>query len=66
MPAMVLQQNDGVFPDVTNSTGTLSVASPSGTSSISANVPRETGQLDTDQVKRYYEADNSSLSHNEL
>lgn len=50
---MVLQQNDGVFPNVTNSTGTLSVVSPSGTSFVSVKVPQE-----ADQVKRYNDAGN--------
>ncbi|KAG6364228.1 hypothetical protein INS49_005826 [Diaporthe citri] len=52
-PTMVVQQNDGVFPNVTNSTGTLSVASPSGTSFISVNVRQEAAQ-----VKHYNDAGN--------
>lgn len=42
---MILQQNDGVFPNATNATGTLSVAAPSGTSVIAVNVPRQLEQI---------------------
>lgn len=55
---MILAQNDGVFPNVTNATGTISVASPSGTSVISANIARQLDQLVVDQAKRYNEAGN--------
>lgn len=56
---MVVQQNDGVFPNVTNSTGTVSVAPASGTSFISVNVPREADhQVVADQLKRYNDAGN--------
>ncbi|KAK7699058.1 hypothetical protein SLS64_011972 [Diaporthe eres] len=55
-PTIILQQNDGVFPNVTNSTGTLSIVSPSGTSFITVNVPQEAKQVVADQVKRYNDA----------
>lgn len=55
---MVVQQNDGVFPNVTNSTGTVSVAIPSGTSFIKVNLPREANQVVADQTKRHDEAGN--------
>lgn len=43
---MLLQQNDGVFPNATNATGTLSVVAPSGTSVIAVNVPRQLEQME--------------------
>ena len=57
-PTIILQQHDGVYPNVTNSTGTVSVVYPSGTSVISVNVPREVDQMVADQVKRYDDAGN--------
>ncbi|KAH8756340.1 hypothetical protein F5883DRAFT_718550 [Diaporthe sp. PMI_573] len=46
-PTIILSQNDGVFPNVTNSTGTASVTSPTGDSVIIT---------PANQVKRYNSA----------
>ncbi|POS76804.1 hypothetical protein DHEL01_v204799 [Diaporthe helianthi] len=46
-PTIILQQHDGVFPNVTNSTGTVSVVSPTGASVIIKTAG---------QVKRYNSA----------
>lgn len=48
-PTIILQQHDGVFPNATNSTGTATVVSPTG----SAIIPTA-----ADQVKRYDSAGN--------
>lgn len=55
---MILQQNDGVFPNATNATGTVSVTSPSGTSVISVNIAQGGDQMVADQVKRANHAGN--------
>ncbi|KAL1858093.1 hypothetical protein Daus18300_010094 [Diaporthe australafricana] len=52
-PTIILQQNDGVFPNVTNTTNATSLASPSGTSVVYVKSLHEVDQMVADQIKRY-------------